>query len=181
MRGRMLLGCAMAAWLLSQGAPCAAQPVRELGLDLRRDLSLSGGLLALNLVAALAWPAPSEPRWTRVSDFDLRAASALGVPLVAPRDHGDALTALHPPPGLEAPAIVKALKSEFGATVAGGQGPLKGKIFRVAHLGYYDAIDLLGLLGALEVTLRRLGHAFSAGCGVAAAQAAYLARAGERG
>ena len=109
------------------------------------------------------------------------AAAALGVPLVAPRDHGDALTALYPPPGIEAPAIVKGLKAEFAATVAGGQGPLKGRIFRVAHLGYYDAIDLLGVLGALEVTLRRLGHAFTAGAGVAAAQSAYLARTGDRG
>jgi aspartate aminotransferase-like enzyme len=109
------------------------------------------------------------------------AATALGLPLVAPRDHGDALTALYPPPGIEAPAVVKGLRSEFAATVAGGQGALKGKIFRVAHLGYYDAIDLLGVLGALEVTLRRLGHTFNAGAGVAAAQAAYLSRTGERG
>jgi aspartate aminotransferase-like enzyme len=109
------------------------------------------------------------------------AAGALGVPLVAPRHHGDALTALYAPPGIEAPAIVKGLKSEFAATVAGGQGALKGKIFRVAHLGYYDAIDLLGVLGALEIVLRRLGHASTGGSGVAAAQAAYLARSGERG
>jgi aspartate aminotransferase-like enzyme len=109
------------------------------------------------------------------------AAAALGVPLVAPRDHGDALTALYAPPGIESSAIVKRLKSEFAATVAGGQGALKGRIFRVAHLGYYDAIDLLGVLGALEVTLRRLGHAFAAGSGVAAAQAAYLSRTGDRG
>jgi membrane-associated phospholipid phosphatase len=78
MLGRLLLGCALAAWLLSRGAPCAAQPIRELGFDMRRDLALSGSLLALNLVAGLAWPAPSEPRWTRVSDFDQRATSALG-------------------------------------------------------------------------------------------------------
>jgi len=102
------------------------------------------------------------------------AAAALGLPLVAPRDHGDALTALHPPPGLEAPAIVKALKAEFGATVAGGQGRLQGKIFRIAHLGHYDATDILGLLATLEIALCRLGHRFELGAGVAAAQAAYL-------
>jgi aspartate aminotransferase-like enzyme len=109
------------------------------------------------------------------------AAAALDLPLVAPHHHGDALTALYPPAGLESPAIVKGLKSEFAATVAGGQGALKGKIFRVAHLGYYDAIDTLGVLAALEVVLRRLGHAFVAGAGVAAAQTAYLARTGDRG
>ncbi|HET8644644.1 MAG TPA: alanine--glyoxylate aminotransferase family protein, partial [Vicinamibacteria bacterium] len=105
-------------------------------------------------------------------------AAALGLPLVASRDHGDALTALYPPERIEAGALVRALKSEFAATVAGGQGELKGRILRVAHLGYYDAMDLLGLLAALEVTLRRLGHTFVAGAGLAAAETAYMARVG---
>jgi aspartate aminotransferase-like enzyme len=108
------------------------------------------------------------------------AAAALGLPLVSPRHHGDALTALYPPPGVDSGAIVRSLKSEFAATVAGGQGDLKGRIFRVAHLGYYDALDMLGLLGALELVLRRLGYAFVAGAGIAAAQTAYLGRTGER-
>ena len=60
------------------------------------------------------------------------------------------------------PAIVKALKAEFASTVAGGQGQLKGKILRIAHLGYYDVTDILGLLGTLEIVLRRLGHALDA-------------------
>ncbi len=106
------------------------------------------------------------------------AAGALGLPLVAPCHHGDALTALCPPTGLDSGAIVKALKSEFASTVAGGQGQLKGKILRVAHLGYYDVTDMLGLVGTLEIVLRRLGHRFEVGAGVAAAQAAYLQRSG---
>src|SRR5438270_799492 len=106
-----------------------------------------------------------------------RAADALGLPLVAPRAHGDALTALYPPSGIESGAIVEALKSEFGSTVAGGQGELKGRILRVAHLGYYDATDILGLLATLEIVLRRLGHRFEAGRGVGAAEEEYLRRA----
>jgi aspartate aminotransferase-like enzyme len=102
------------------------------------------------------------------------AATALGLPLVAPRAHGDALTALYAPSGVESAAIVKALKAEFASTVAGGQGKLKGKILRVAHLGYYDAIDILGLLASLEIVLRRLGHRFELGAGMAAAEAEYL-------
>jgi aspartate aminotransferase-like enzyme len=105
-----------------------------------------------------------------------KAAEALGLPLVAPRAHGDALTALYPPPGIESGAIVKALKAEFGSTVAGGQGELKGKILRVAHLGYYDATDILGFLATLEIVLKRLGHRFEAGRGVAAACEEYLRR-----
>lgn len=102
------------------------------------------------------------------------AAAALGLPLVAPRDHGDALTALYPPAGLESGDIVKALKAEFASTVAGGQGALKGKIFRIAHLGYYDATDILGLLATLEIALKRLGHKFDLGAGLAAAETEYL-------
>jgi aspartate aminotransferase-like enzyme len=102
------------------------------------------------------------------------AAGALGLPLVAPRDHGDALTALYPPGGIDSAAIVKGLKAEFGSTVAGGQGALKGRILRVAHLGYYDTTDTLGLLGTLEIVLQRLGHRFPSGAGVAAAEAEYL-------
>ena len=106
------------------------------------------------------------------------AAGAIDVPLVAPRHHGDALTALFPPDGLDAGAIVKALKTEFASTVAGGQGQLKGRILRIAHLGYYDAPDILGLLGTFEIVLHRLGHRLELGAGVAAAQAAYLQRVG---
>jgi aspartate aminotransferase-like enzyme len=84
------------------------------------------------------------------------------------------LTALYAPPPLESSAIVKALKADFASTVAGGQGRLKGKILRVAHLGYYDTTDILGLLGSLEIVLHKLGHRFELGAGVAAAQAAYL-------
>lgn len=103
------------------------------------------------------------------------AAQALGLPLVA-KHYGDALTALYPPSGIDSGTIVKGLKGEFLSTVAGGQGLLKGKIFRVAHLGYYDATDILGLLGTLEIVLSRLGHKFEPGKGVAAAVQEYLRR-----
>lgn len=108
------------------------------------------------------------------------AAGPLGLPLVAPKAHGDALTALYPPEGIDSGAIVKGLKAEFQSTVAGGQGALKGKIFRVAHLGYYDTTDALGLLATLEVVLQRLGHRFAPGAGVAAAEAEYIARTAGR-
>jgi aspartate aminotransferase-like enzyme len=110
------------------------------------------------------------------------AAEGLGLPLLSPRHAGDALTALRPPAGIEAGAVVKGLKSEFGATVAGGQGKLKGHIFRLAHLGYNDAIDTLGLIGALELVLARLGHRAEPGAGVAAAQREYrrLVETGEQ-
>jgi aspartate aminotransferase-like enzyme len=111
----------------------------------------------------------------RLAAMTRAAAGPLGLPLVAPRDHGDALTALYPPPGLEAPSIVKAMKATFAATLAGGQGQLTGKIFRIAHLGFYDATDILGLLASLEIVLQRLGHPCEPGEGVGAAERAFLA------
>ena len=133
---------------------------------------------ALDFVASLGGVDALVRNAAALAEMTRVAAAAVGLPLVSPRHHGDALTALFPPQGLEAGAIVKTLKEEFASTVAGGQGQLKGKIFRVAHLGYYDATDILGLLGSLEIVLRRLGHRFDAGAGVAAAQAAYLHRNG---
>jgi len=104
------------------------------------------------------------------------AGQALGLPLVSPKAYGDALTAFYPPPGIDSGAIVKGLKSEFLSTVAGGQGALKGKIFRIAHLGYYDTTDILGLIGTLEIVLQKLGHKFEPGTGVAAATQEYIRR-----
>jgi len=92
MRRRAWLGCVIGLWLLARAAPCMAEPVRELGFDWQRDLALVGGLLALNVVAEFAWPAPDLPRWTEVSTFDLRAASALGAAQPTRADRGsDAL------------------------------------------------------------------------------------------
>lgn len=111
---------------------------------------------------------------TVLAEATRAAAGILRMPLVAARHHGNALTALFPPEGLDSGAIVKALKSEFGSTVAGGQGGLKGRILRIAHLGYYDATDILGLLSTLEIVLSRLGHRFELGSSLAAAESAYL-------
>mgnify|MGYP000493821653 FL=1 len=130
-----------------------------------KDLDAAGG------VDALVRNAGTLAAMTR------GAAHALGLPLLAPNDHGDALTAMKPPPGIEIGKITKILKGEFKSEVAGGQGKLKGQIMRVAHLGYYDVTDILGLLGTLEIALHKVGHKFTPGAGIAAANAAYLERA----
>lgn len=133
---------------------------------------------ALDAVAALGGVNALVRNAGALAGMTRAAAAAIGLPLVAPRHHGNALTALYPPAGIESGAIVKALKVEFASTVAGGQGQLKGQIFRIAHLGYYDATDSLGLLATLEIVLTRLGHKFEAGRGIAAAEAEYLQRSG---
>jgi aspartate aminotransferase-like enzyme len=130
-----------------------------------KDLEASGG------VDALVKNAGTLAAMTR------GAALALGLPLLAPNDYGDALTALKAPAGIEIGKITKILKGEFKSEVAGGQGKLKGQIMRVAHLGYYDVTDILGLIGTLEIALHKVGHKFTPGAGTAAANVEYLKRA----
>src|SRR6202051_3796140 len=78
------------------------------------------------------------------------AVEALGLKLFAPEAPAAAVTAVLPPPGLDSGAIVKELKSRFAALITNGQGEMKGQIFRIAHLGYFDYMDTIALVGALE-------------------------------
>ena len=65
----------------------------------------------------------------------------------------NAVTAAFPPAGIEATNLIQSLESRFGLKVAGGQGELKGKVMRIAHLGYFDSLDVFTLLAALEICL----------------------------
>jgi aspartate aminotransferase-like enzyme len=105
------------------------------------------------------------------------AAQALGLKLFAAQPAA-ALTAILPPAGLDSGVIVKEFRESFGAVVANGQGEMKGKLFRIAHLGYYDYLDTIAVLGALEQVLLRVGAPLELGAGLRAAQQVY-ARASE--
>lgn len=102
------------------------------------------------------------------------AAEALGLKLLAKSSPANALTAIYSPAGIDSGKVIEEMKSSFGAGLANGQGDLKGKIFRVAHLGHQDIIDLMGFIGALELCLSRLGYRIEFGAGVRAVQRAYL-------
>jgi aspartate aminotransferase-like enzyme len=78
------------------------------------------------------------------------------------------------PEGVSWKSLQDALKTENGITVAGGQGEFRGRIFRIAHLGYYDELDMVSVVAALERSLIRCGFAVEAGKGVAAVQRALL-------
>src|SRR6476646_2499197 len=81
-------------------------------------------------------------------------AQALGLELFAAASPAAALTAVKSPAGLDSSKIVKEFRDKFSAVVANGQGDdMKGKLFRVAHIGYYDYLDTIGLLAALEQVL----------------------------
>ena len=102
------------------------------------------------------------------------AAQALDLKLFAVSSPANAATAICPPPGMDSGAIIKELRNRFGAIIANGQGSMKGQIFRLAHLGYYDVMDLFAVVAALEVALVKLGHKVELGRGVRAAQESYL-------
>jgi aspartate aminotransferase-like enzyme len=101
------------------------------------------------------------------------AAQALGLKLFAASSPGAALTAITSPSGMDSGDIVKAFRNQFGAVVANGQGEMKGQLFRIAHLGYYDYLDTIAVIGALEHVLAELGRTVELGAGLRAAQEVY--------
>src|SRR2546423_120763 len=85
-------------------------------------------------------------------------AKAMGLQLFSPDDDSAAVvTAIRAPDGIDSGDLVLALRKRFGVTLAGGQGPLQGKIFRIGHIGYYDVVDVSTALPARELGLVRLG------------------------
>lgn len=100
-------------------------------------------------------------------------AKALGLELFAPTCPAAALTAIQAPSGVDSSAMVKQFRDQFGAVVANGQSEMKGKLFRIAHLGYYDYLDTIGILAALEHVMAGAGRIIEYGSAVRAAQEVY--------
>ena len=94
---------------------------------------------------------------------------SFGLKLFAPEAPSPAVTAALAPEGMDAGKIVKTLRDEFNMTIAGGQAQAKGKIFRIGHIGYYDPMDILNSLAAVETALNKNGFPVKAGTGVGAA------------
>lgn len=101
------------------------------------------------------------------------AAQALELELFSRSSPGAALTAIASPAGIDSNAIIKTLRNRFGAVIADGQGEMKGHLFRIAHLGLYDYLDTIAIVGALEHTLAELGREVELGAGLRAAQLVY--------
>jgi len=95
--------------------------------------------------------------------------TALGLELFAERP-SPAVTAVLVPRGLDGGAIVNTLRTRHRVIIAGGQGSLKGKIFRLATMGYADSSDVVVALSALELTLAEVGYPVKLGDGIRAAQ-----------
>jgi len=101
------------------------------------------------------------------------AVQELGLELFAAKSPGASVTAVKAPRGMDSGVIVKEFRKRFGAIIANGQGSMKGQIFRIAHLGYFDFADLFGVIAGLELILHANGHSVKFGSGVAAVERLY--------
>ena len=147
-------------------------------------VALIAGLgAALDYIAGQAGGDLAEGRKALVNNAECCAAMtraglvALGFTLFAPTAPAAAATAVATPEGMDSGAVVKELKARFGAVIANGQGEMKGKIFRIAHLGFFDYMDTIALLGAMELIARdTLKLPVKFGQGIAPAQEVFAAR-----
>ena len=127
-----------------EGQTPATPPVSDMfGLRAGLDLILAEGLA--NVFA----------RHHRVAEYTRQGVTALGLELfAAPHCASDTVTAVKFPAGTDADDIRARLRAEFGIAVGGGQGPVKGQIIRIGHMGYVSEADIAPVLDALETILR---------------------------
>ena len=114
-------------------------------------------------------------RHARLAAATRAAASALDLRLLSPDNPSPALTGVYVPDDIDGSKLFAYLRDKMRVVFAGGQDQLKGKIVRVAHLGYMGAFDVISAVAALEMALRHFGHPLELGRGVGAAEAELLA------
>jgi len=101
--------------------------------------------------------------------FAVRSAvKAMGLELFSPDAYSDAVTAVRVPQGIDGAKLVKTMRDKYGVGIAGGQAELKGKIFRIATMGYIAVTDLIVCVSTLETALSEMGYKFQLGSGVRA-------------
>ena len=104
-----------------------------------------------------------------LGDATRAGVKALGMELLS-KNPGNILTAVKVPARLDGVQLVKTMQGKYMAYIAGGQDPYKGKIFRIAHLGYMGGFDIITALSALEMTISELGYDFESGSSLKAAE-----------
>ncbi|MBM3249379.1 MAG: alanine--glyoxylate aminotransferase family protein [Candidatus Omnitrophica bacterium] len=102
------------------------------------------------------------------------AMKGLGLALFAPDAASDVVTAVKVPEGLDGEKLVKTMRDTYGVTIAGGQDEMKGKLFRIAHMGYIEEFDIIAGISCLEKVLAQMGYKFDLGAGVKAAEEVFL-------
>ena len=113
-------------------------------------------------------------RHRKMADATRAAVKALGLELFAPSAASDAVTAAKVPQGIEGEKLVKTMRDTYGITIAGGQDEMKGKLIRIAHMGFIEEFDIIAGISCLEKVLSQMGHKFTLGTGVKAAEEIFL-------
>jgi len=181
-------GLAFVAVSEAARAAASARPPRSFYFDWRRSLAAQAVLdaaftpavslvraldVALGLILDAGLDAAFE-RHVRLGRACREGVKATGLELFSPDDDSAAVvTAVRMPEGFDSGDLVRGLRDRFGITIANGQGPLKGKIFRIGHIGYYDVFDVTTTLAAVEVALGDLGVPIERGGAATRALEAY--------
>ena len=105
-------------------------------------------------------------RHEQLAHITREAVKSIGLELFSQESPSNAVTAILAPEGIDGQKIYKTLKDKYGITTAGGQGKAKGKIFRIAHLGYADIFDIIIAVSAIEMVLAELDFPIKLGRGV---------------
>ncbi|MDD4939792.1 MAG: alanine--glyoxylate aminotransferase family protein [Candidatus Omnitrophica bacterium] len=113
-------------------------------------------------------------RHKKMADATRAAVKALGLELFAPTAASDVVTAVNLPAGIDGEKLVKTMRDTYGVTIAGGQAELKGKVIRIAHMGFIEEFDIIAGISCLEKVLHQMGYKFSLGQGIKAAQESLL-------
>jgi aspartate aminotransferase-like enzyme len=154
---------------------------RTLDAPFTLPVSLVGGLdVALGLLLEEGLDA-SFDRHVRLGRAARAGVKALGLELFSPDDDRSAVvTAVRAPSGVDGTDVVKALGDRFGITIANGQGELKGKIFRLGHIGWFDVFDITTQIAAVELVLADFGADVERGVAVTAAVEAFSSEPSRR-
>ena len=134
-------------------------------------ISLMQGLREALRLYLVEGPEAALERHRVLSEATKEGVRALGLDLDGEHpERAWAVTAVRAPEGIDGNKLVAKVRGDHGIILAPGQGPLKGKVFRIGHLGNYDRFDILRCLAALELTLGDMGYPVKRGAAVAAAE-----------
>lgn len=178
--GLAMIACSDKYWKLSQSASCSRfyfdlateRKSQQQGSDTTAWTPAASLIIGLNEVLKMMREEGMAALYSRhalLAKATRAGLTALGMKLVSSAPSASA-TGAFVPDGVDGAALVKYLRDTMGVTFAGGQDHLKGKILRVAHLGYYDLFDVVIAISAIEIALNRFGAAVTMGAGVGAAQ-----------
>ena len=154
--------------------PRTRKAQRNLDAPFTPAVSLIAGLdVALGLLLDQGLERAFE-RHVRLGRAARAGVKAMGLDLFSPdEDRSAVVTAVRPPDGIDAGVVISGVREHFGMTLAGGQGELKGRIFRIGHIGWFDIFDITTALAAIELVLAEHGADIERGAAVTAALEAY--------